>query len=85
MLVNPTRHPHIKREAGQLFIDWLVSPTGQRAIADYRINGDQLFFSMPGSSQSRNVANSDASALGLPLSLQPDDKGVKRHGMPGRG
>ena len=44
MLVNPARHPHVKREAGQAFIDWLVSPEGQKAIADYKIRGEQLFF-----------------------------------------
>ncbi len=44
ILVNPERHPHVKREAGQRFIDWLVSPAGQQAIADYRIGGEQLFF-----------------------------------------
>ena len=44
MLVNPQRHPHVKAEPGQRFIDWLVSPTGQAAIAGHRINGEQLFF-----------------------------------------
>lgn len=44
MLVNPARHPHVKRAAGQRFIDWLVSPQGQGAIAAYRIGGEQLFF-----------------------------------------
>ncbi len=44
MLVNPQRHPHVKREDGQRFIDWIVSPAGQAAIAGYRINGEQLFF-----------------------------------------
>lgn len=44
ILVNPERHPHVKREAGQRFIDWLVSHAGQQAIADYRIGGEQLFF-----------------------------------------
>ncbi len=44
MLVNPARHPHVKKEAGQQFIDWLVSPEGQQAIAGYKINGEQLFF-----------------------------------------
>jgi tungstate transport system substrate-binding protein len=44
MLVNPARHPHVKQEFGQAFIDWLISPEGQNAIADYRIDGQQLFF-----------------------------------------
>jgi tungstate transport system substrate-binding protein len=44
MLVNPAKHPHVKKELGQTFIDWLVSPEGQNVIASYRINGQQLFF-----------------------------------------
>jgi tungstate transport system substrate-binding protein len=44
MLVNPARHKHVKKDAGQKFIDWLVSPAGQQAIAAYRIEGEQLFF-----------------------------------------
>src|SRR5438128_3722736 len=44
MLVNPAKHPHVKKELGQAFIDWLVSPEGQRAIAGYKIGGQQLFF-----------------------------------------
>ncbi len=44
MLVNPEKHPNVKKELGQQFIDWLVSPTGQKAIADYKINGEQLFY-----------------------------------------
>jgi len=44
ILVNPAKHPHVKREAGQRFIDWLVSAEGQQAIAAYRIDGQQLFF-----------------------------------------
>ena len=44
MLVNPQKHPHVKREAGQKFVDWLVSAEGQAAIASYKINGEQLFF-----------------------------------------
>jgi len=44
MLVNPARHPHVKKEEGQSFIDWLVSPAGQKAIADYKIAGQQLYF-----------------------------------------
>jgi tungstate transport system substrate-binding protein len=44
MLVNPAKHPSVKREWGQAFIDWLVSPEGQRAIAGYKVGGEQLFF-----------------------------------------
>jgi tungstate transport system substrate-binding protein len=44
ILVNPAKHAHVKREAGQAFIDWLVSREGQDAIEDYKINGQQLFF-----------------------------------------
>jgi tungstate transport system substrate-binding protein len=44
MLVNPQKHPHVKTELGQAFVDWLVSAEGQKAIADYKIAGQQLFF-----------------------------------------
>ena len=44
ILVNPAKHAHVKKDMGQAFIDWLVSPQGQKAIADYRIGGEQLFF-----------------------------------------
>jgi tungstate transport system substrate-binding protein len=44
MLVNPAKHPSVKKDLGQQFIDWLVSPEGQKAIADYKINGEQLFY-----------------------------------------
>jgi len=44
MLVNPQRHAHVKAADGQRFIDWILSPAGQQAIAGYRINGEQLFF-----------------------------------------
>jgi tungstate transport system substrate-binding protein len=44
MLVNPQKHPNIKRELGQQFVDWLISSKGQGIIAAYRINGQQLFF-----------------------------------------
>ena len=43
MLVNPEKHPHIKRDLGEKFIDWLISADGQRTIAEYKINGVQLF------------------------------------------
>lgn len=51
MLVNPAKHPHVKAAEGQAFVDWLVSPEGQQAIADFKIGGAQLFFanaSQPG-------------------------------------
>jgi tungstate transport system substrate-binding protein len=44
MLVNPQKHSNVKQEAGQHFIDWLISAEGQSAIADYKINGQQLFY-----------------------------------------
>ena len=44
MLVNPAKHAHAKASEGQAFIDWLVSPEGQKTIADYKIDGEQLFF-----------------------------------------
>jgi tungstate transport system substrate-binding protein len=44
MLVNPAKHPNVKKELGQQFIDWLVSVEGQKAIADYKIGGEQLFY-----------------------------------------
>jgi len=44
MLVNPAKHPNVKQDFGQQFIDWLVSPEGQKAIANYKINGEQLFY-----------------------------------------
>jgi tungstate transport system substrate-binding protein len=44
MLVNPARHPHVKAVDGQVFIDWVISKEGQDAIADYKIEGKQLFF-----------------------------------------
>jgi tungstate transport system substrate-binding protein len=44
MLVNPEKHKHVKKELGQAFIDWLISAEGQKAIAGYKIGGQQLFF-----------------------------------------
>ncbi|HEX6137972.1 MAG TPA: extracellular solute-binding protein [Casimicrobiaceae bacterium] len=49
MLVNPAKHPAVKKELGQKFIDWLVSARGQEVIASYRIGGEQLFFPNAGS------------------------------------
>jgi tungstate transport system substrate-binding protein len=44
MLVNPAKFPQVKKEAGQSFVDWLISPEGQADIANYKIDGQQLFF-----------------------------------------
>jgi len=44
IVVNPAKHPHVKRELAQAFSDWIVSPAGQATIASYRIGGEQLFF-----------------------------------------
>ncbi len=44
ILVNPAKHAHVKKADGQAFIDWLVSPEGQKAIADYKIGGEPVFF-----------------------------------------
>lgn len=44
ILVNPERHPHVKAEDGQALIDWLISAEGQAAIAEFRVDGQQLFF-----------------------------------------
>lgn len=44
ILVNPAKHAHVKKDDGQAFIDWLTGVEGQKTIADYKINGQQLFF-----------------------------------------
>ena len=45
MLVNPAKHPHVKKDMANLFINWLTSPEGQSAIDGYKPNGQPLFFS----------------------------------------
>jgi tungstate transport system substrate-binding protein len=44
MLVNPAKCPSVKKDLGQQFIDWVISPEGQKVIAGYKINGQQLFY-----------------------------------------
>jgi len=44
MLVNPAKHPNVKKDLGQQFVDWLISAEGQSAIAEYKVNGQQLFY-----------------------------------------
>ena len=44
ILVNPAKHPDVRKELGQEFIDWLISPDGQKTISNYKIDGQQLFY-----------------------------------------
>jgi tungstate transport system substrate-binding protein len=44
MLVNPAKHPTVKKDLGQQFIDYLISPQGQKDIAGYKVDGQQLFY-----------------------------------------
>lgn len=44
ILVNPKKHPRVKVQEGQAFIDWITGPDGQKAIAGYKLDGQQLFF-----------------------------------------
>jgi tungstate transport system substrate-binding protein len=44
MLVNPAKHPTVKKDLGQQFVDWLISAEGQNVIARYKINGQQVFY-----------------------------------------
>jgi tungstate transport system substrate-binding protein len=52
ILVNPEKHPHVKADLGQKFVDWVVSDEGQQAIGDFKINGQQAFFPNAKSGQS---------------------------------
>ena len=52
ILVNPAKHPRVKAEWGQAFIDWILGEEGQKAIADYKLGGEQLFFPNAGDGQS---------------------------------
>jgi tungstate transport system substrate-binding protein len=44
ILVSPDQHPNVQKQLGQMFIDWLISPEGQKAIAGYKVDGKQLFY-----------------------------------------
>jgi tungstate transport system substrate-binding protein len=44
MLVNPNKHPQVKKAEGQAFIDWIISNEGQQTIAGYKVEGQQSFF-----------------------------------------
>jgi tungstate transport system substrate-binding protein len=45
ILVNPQKCPNVQAQLGEQFVDWLVSPDGQKTIADYKIDGERLFYS----------------------------------------
>lgn len=64
MLVNPARHSHVKREAGMRFVEWITSAAGQQAIADYKVDGEPLFFPNHGKTSSLAQAPWPASAAG---------------------
>jgi tungstate transport system substrate-binding protein len=55
ILVNPAKHPGVRRDLGQQFIDWLISAEGQNAIASCKINGQQLFLSECGRPKRLNI------------------------------
>lgn len=44
ILINPEKHPHVKKAAAETFIHWITSDAGHQAIADYKLHGEQLFF-----------------------------------------
>jgi len=44
ILVSADRHPNVRSELGQTFVDWVISAEGQAAIDSYRVDGQQLFF-----------------------------------------
>ncbi len=56
MLVNPAKHPNVKKDLGQAFIDWILATDGQNAIRSYRIDGQQLFFPNADAAQARKKA-----------------------------
>lgn len=42
--INPQKHPHVRHELAQQFVDWLISEKGQKMIDGYRLEGKQLFY-----------------------------------------
>lgn len=44
ILVNPARHMRVRAADGQRFIDWLIGSHGQQAIANFKVEGQQLFY-----------------------------------------
>lgn len=60
MLVNPGKHPNVNAALGQEFIDYLISPQGQKDIAGYKIDGQQLFYPNAGEPGARLQPHSGA-------------------------
>jgi len=44
IIVNPDLHPHVKINEATIFVEWLLSDAGQRTIAEFKVQGQQLFF-----------------------------------------
>ena len=44
MAVNPGVHDNANYDLAMAYIGWITSPGAQDAIADYQMNGEQLFF-----------------------------------------
>jgi tungstate transport system substrate-binding protein len=42
--VNPQKHPHVKYDLALMFIDFITGAEGQKIIADYKVDGDPIFF-----------------------------------------
>jgi tungstate transport system substrate-binding protein len=53
ILVNPARHPSVKATAARRWHDWLTSAPGRAAIASYKVNGEQVFFPLDGTTPVR--------------------------------
>ncbi|NQU71792.1 MAG: substrate-binding domain-containing protein [Rhodospirillales bacterium] len=47
IMVNPAKHPHVKRKLAMAFINWITSPKGRETIASFRLQGKQVFFPAP--------------------------------------
>lgn len=44
MAVNPEKHPEVKYDLAVKYIEWITSPKAQKDIADFKVEGKQLFF-----------------------------------------
>jgi len=72
LLVEPQRHPHLKHAEARAWHAWLVSEAGQAAIADFRVEGQPVFFPnadgrvQPPSEPAEGHEGRDAAKVGLP-------------------